>query len=176
MLIPWKKNYDKLRQCIKKQRPCFADKGSSSQSYGLSSSQVWMWELDHKESWAPENLCFWAVVLEKILESPLDCKEIQPVNPKGISPEYSFERTDVEAEAPILWPPDARSRLIEKTLMLGKVEGRRRRGWQKTGWLDGITDLVWAALGVGEGQGSLACYSPWGCKKSDKTERLKNNK
>ena len=98
ILAPWKKSYDQPRQHIKKQRHYFADKSPSSQSYGFSSSHVWMWELDHKESWAPKNWCFWTVVLEKTLESPLDYKEIKPVNPKGnqsilkeISPEYSLE-------------------------------------------------------------------------------------
>ena len=83
MLAPWKKSYDKPRWHIKKQRHYFANKGPSSQGYGFSSSHVWMWELDHKESWAPKNLCFWTVVLEKTLESPLDCREIQPLHPKG---------------------------------------------------------------------------------------------
>ena len=92
MLSPWKKSYDQLRQHIKKQRHYFANKGLSSQSYGFSSSHVWMWELDYKESWVPKNWCFWTVVLEKILESPLDCKEVLLVHPKDISPEYSLER------------------------------------------------------------------------------------
>ena len=82
MVTPWKKSYDQPRQHIKKQRHCFANKGLSIQRYGFSSSHVWMWELDHKESWALRNWCFWTVVLEKTLESPLDCKEIRPVNPK----------------------------------------------------------------------------------------------
>ena len=120
MLIPWKKNYDKLRQCIKKQRYYSTNKSSYSQSYGFSSSHVWMWELDYKESWAPKNWCFWTVVLEKTLQSPLDTKEIQPVNPKGISPEYSCERTDVEADAPVLWPPDVNNWLIWKDPAAGK--------------------------------------------------------
>ena len=92
MQAPWKKSYDQLRQHIKKQRHYFANKGLSSQSYGFSSSHVWMWELDYKESWVPKNWCFWTVVLEKILESPLDCKEVLLVHPKDISPEYSLER------------------------------------------------------------------------------------
>ena len=89
---------------------------------------VWMWELDYKESWEPKNWCFWTVVLEKSLESPLDCKKIQPVHPKGDQSWVFIARTDVEAETPILWPPDAKSWLIWKTLMLGKIEDRRRRG------------------------------------------------
>ena len=100
-----------------------------------------MWELDYKESWALKNWCFWTVVLEKTLESPLDCKEIQLVNPEGYQSWISIGRTDAEAETPILWPPDARADSFEKTLMLGKIEGRRRRGWQRMRWLNGITDL-----------------------------------
>ena len=100
-----------------------------------------MWELDHKEGWAPKNWCFWTVVLEKTLESPLDCKEIQPVHPKGNQPWIFIGRTDAEAEAPIHWPPDAKSDSLEKTLMLGKIEGRRRRGWQRKRWLDGIDSM-----------------------------------
>ena len=141
MLAPWKKNYDQPRQHIKKQGHYFADKGLSSESYGFSSSHVWMWELDYKEGWAPKNWCFWTVVLEKTLESPLDCKEIQLVHPKGNQSWIFIGRTDAEAETPILWLPDRRNRL-EKTLMLGKIEIRRIRGQQKTRWLDGITDSM----------------------------------
>ena len=138
-LAPWKKSYNQPRQHIKK-RHHFSDKGPHSQSYGFSSSHVWMWELDHKESWAPKNWCFWTVVLEKILESPLDCKEIKPVNPRRNLPWIFVGRTDTKTEAPILWPPDVKSWLTGKTLMLGKIEGGRRRGWQRMGWLDGLTD------------------------------------
>ena len=105
-----------------------------------------MWELDHKESWAPKNWCFWTVVLEKTLESPLDCKEIKPVNPKGNQSWIFIGRTDAEAKAPILWPLMRRTDSFEKTLMLGKIEGRRRRGWQRMRWLDGITDLMHISL------------------------------
>ena len=101
-----------------------------------------MWELDYKESWAPKNWCFWTVVLEKTLESPLDCKEIQPVNCKGNQSWRFTGSTDLEAEAPILWPPDS----LEKTLMLGKFEGRRRRGQQRMRWLNGITDSMDVSL------------------------------
>ena len=146
MLTPWKESYDQPRQCIKKQRYYFANKGPSSQGYGFSSGHVWMWELDYKESWAPKNLCFWSVVLEKTLESPLDCQEIQPVHPKGDQSWMFIGRTDVEAETPILWPPDVKS-WFEKTLMLGKIEGRRRRGWQRMRYLDGIIDSMGMALG-----------------------------
>ena len=120
----------------------FANKGPSSQGYGFSSSHVWMWKLDYKESWAPKNWCFWTVVLEKTLENPLDCKEIQPVHPKGDQSWVFIGRTDVEAETSILWPPDMKNWLIGKTLMLGKIEGGRRRGRQRMRWLDGITDSI----------------------------------
>ena len=110
------------------------------QSYGFSSSHEWMWELDCKENWAPKNWCFWTVVLEKTLESPLACKEIQPVSPKGDQSWMFIGRTDAEAETPILWPPEAKS--LEKTLMLGKIEGRRQRGQERMRWLDGITDSL----------------------------------
>ena len=103
---------------------------------------VCMWELNYKESWVPKNWCFWTVVLEKILESPLDCKEIQPVTPKGNQSWILIGRTDAEAETPILWPPDAKNWVIGKTLMLGKIEGRRRRGWQRMRWLYAITDSM----------------------------------
>ena len=110
----WKKSYDKPRQHIKKQRRYFANKCPSSQSYGFPSSHVWMWKLDYKESWAPKNQCFWTVVLEKTLESPLDSKEIQPVHPKRHQSWIFIGRSDTEAEIPILWPPDAKNWLIWK--------------------------------------------------------------
>ena len=113
-----------------------------SQSYGFSSSLEWMWELDHKESWVLKNWCFWTVVLEKTLENPLDCKEIQPVHPKGNQSWIYIGRTDAGAKSPIFWPPDAKNWLTGKTLMLGQIEGRRRRGWQRMRWLDGITNLM----------------------------------
>ena len=140
MLTPWKKSYDQLRQHIKKQRHCFANKGPSSQSYGFSSSHVWMWELNYKESWVLKNWCFWTVVLEKTLESPLDCKEIKPVNPKGNQPWIFLGGTD--AEAPILCHMMRKADSLEKTLMLGEIEGGRRRGRQRMRWLDGITSSV----------------------------------
>ena len=138
--------YDQTRQYNKKQRHYFANKGLSTQSYDFSSSHVEMWELDHKESWVPKNWCFWTVVLEKTLESPLDCKEIKPVNPKGNQSWIFIGRTDAEAKAPILWPLMRRTDSFEKTLMLGKIEGRRRRGWRRMRWLDGITDLMHISL------------------------------
>ena len=125
---------------ILKSRHYPANKGLSSQSYGFSSSHVWMWELDHKESWGLKNWCFWTVVLEKTLEIPLDSKEIQQVYPKGNQSWVFFARTDVEAETPILWSPMRRTDSLEKTLMLGNNEGRMRRGQQRMRWWDGITN------------------------------------
>ena len=114
MLALWKKSYDQPRQHIWKQRHYFVDKGPSRQSYVFSSSHVWMWELDYKQSWAPNKQCFWTVGLEKTLESPLDWKEIQPVHPEG-NPSWIFiGRTDAEAKAPILWPPDVKKWFIGK--------------------------------------------------------------
>ena len=106
----------------------------SGHRYGVSSSHVWMWELDHKESWAPKNWCFWSVVLEKTLESPLDCKEIQPVHPKG-NQSWIFTGSWSWNSSHLMWRTDS----FEKTLMLGKIEGMRRRGRQRMRWLDGIT-------------------------------------
>ena len=123
-LTPWKESYDQPRQHIKKQRHYFANKGPCSQGYGFSSGHVWMWELDCEESWVPKNWCFWTLVLEKTLESPLDCKEIQPVHPKGDLSWVFIGRTDAEAEASILWLPDAKSRLIWKDPDAGKDWGR----------------------------------------------------
>ena len=130
------------REHIKKQRHYFANKDPSSQSFGFSSSHVQMWELDYKESWAPKNWCFWTVVLEKTLESPLDCKEIQPVHPKGDQSWVSLEglilKLKLQYSGHLMWSSDS----FEKTLMLGKIEGRRRRGQQRMRWLDGITNSM----------------------------------
>ena len=147
MLALWKESYDQPRQHIKNQRHYFANEGPSSQSYGFSSSHVWIWELDYKESWARKNWCFWTMVLEKTLESPLDCKEIHPVHPKGYQSWIFTGRTDAEAETPLLWPPMQRADSFEKTLMLGKIEGRRRSGWQRMRWLNGIADSMDMSLG-----------------------------
>ena len=140
-LAPWKKSYEQPRQHTKMQRHYFANKGPSSQSYGFSSSHVWMWELDYKESQVPKNWCFWTVVLEKTLESLLDCKEIQPVNHE-ISPEYSLEGLILKLKLQYFGHLMRRTDSLEKTVMLGKTEGRRRRGWQRMRLLDGITDLT----------------------------------
>ena len=142
-LAPWKKNYDKPRHNVKKQKHHLADKGPYSQSYSFSTSHVWMWELDHKESWAPKNWCFGTVVLEKTLESPLDCK-IKPVNPKWNQSSIFIGKTDAEVDAPILWPPDMKSQLIEKTLMLGKIKAGGEvdnRRW--AGWMASPTRWTW---------------------------------
>ena len=142
------------------------DKGPSSYIYGFSSSHVWMWELDQKESLAPKNWCFWTVVLEKTLESPMDCKEIQPVCPTRSQSWIYIGRTDAEAETPILWPPDAKNWLTGKDLDSGKgwrLEEKGTTGDEMTGWhhwLDGHE--FEQGPGIGDGQGSLACYSPWG--------------
>ena len=135
-----------------------------------------MWELDHKESWGPKNWCFWTAVLEKTLEGPLDCKEIQPVNPKGNQSWIFIGKTDAEAETPILWPPDVKNWLIGKDPDAGKVWRQEKKGttedelvgWYQ--WLDGLE--FEQAPGVGDGQGGLVCCRPWGCKELDMTERL----
>ena len=193
MLAPWKKSYDKHRQHIKKQETWLTNKGLSSQSYGFPSSHVWMWELDRKEGWASKNWCFfffnsfiyfnwrlstlqycsgfchtltwisqidtfWAVVLEK---SPLDSKETKPVNPKWNESWIFIGRTDAEAEAPIVWPPDAKSQLVED---------------KTVGWYHQLNGHEFEqALRDGEGQGSLVCCSPCGCKELDMTGWLNND-
>ena len=101
-----------------------------------------MWELDYKESWTPKNWCFWSVVLEKTPESSLDCKEVKSVNPEGNQPWIFIGMTDAKTEVPILWPPDVKSWLMEKTQMLGKIKGKKKRGQQRTRWLDSITDSM----------------------------------
>ena len=159
MLAPWKKSFEQSRQHIKKQRHYFADKGAFSQSYGFSSSHVWMCELDHKESWVPKTWCFETVVLEKILESPLDCKEIQPVNPKGNHPWIFIRRTDAEAEALIFWPPDEKNWLTGKDPDAGK--DWRQEKETTDDWIASLTLYEFEQTsGVGDRQGSLACYSP----------------
>ena len=150
MLTPWKESYDQPRQHIKMQRHYFFNKGPSSQGCGFSSGHVWMWELNYKESWEQKNWCFWTVVLEKILESLLDCKEIQPVHPKGDQSWVFIGRTDVEAETPTLWPPDGKSWVIGKDPDAGKDWEQEKgstedemAGWHH--WLDGLDREAWRA-------------------------------
>ena len=151
MLAPWKKSYDQPRQHIKKQRHYFANKGPSSQGYGFSSSHIWMWELDYKESWALKNWYFWTVMLEKILESPLDCKEIQPVHPKGNQSWIFIGRTD--AEALILWPPDAKN-WVGKDVDAREDWGQEENGMtedEMVGWHHRLNPREFEqALGVGD--------------------------
>ena len=147
MHTPWKESYDQPRHHIKKQRHYFANKGPFSQGYGFSSGHVWMWELDYKENWVPKNWCFWTVVLEKTLESSLDCKEIQPVYPKGDQSWVFIGRMMLKLKLQYFGHLMRRADSFERTLMLGKIEGRRRRGRQRTRWLDGITDSMDISLG-----------------------------
>ena len=153
----------------------FANKVPSSQSYGFSSSHVWVWELDNKESWAPKNWCFWTVVMEKTLESPLDCKEIQPVHLKG---NQSFQifiwKTDAKAEAPIIWPPDAKSQFTGKEADAGKDWGQEKREQQRMRYQLNGHEFE-QTLGADERQGSLVCCRPWGHHESDTTWWLNKN-
>ena len=173
MLASWKKSYDQPRQHIRKQRHYFAEKGPSSQSYGFPSSHVWMWELYHKESLALKNWCFWTVVLGEALESPLGCKEIKPVHPKGDQSWVFIGRTDAEAEAeaPILWPPKVKNCLIGKDPDAEKDWRWEEKGMtedEMVGWHHQLNGYEFEqAPGVGDGQWSLACYSPQGCKELD---------
>ena len=141
MLAPWKKSYDQPIRYIKKQRHYIANIDPSSQGYGFSSSHIWMWELDYKESWVLKNWCFWTVVL-KTLQSPLGCKGIQPVYLKEISPEYSLEGLMLKLKLQYFGHLMQRTDLFEKTLMQGRIEGGRRRGQQRMRWLDGFTDSM----------------------------------
>ena len=152
MLAPWKKSCDQPRQQIKKQRYYFANKGLSNPSYGFSSSHVWTWELDYKESWVPKNWCFWTVMLEKTLESTLICKEIELVHSKGNRPWIFFGRTDAEVETPILWPSDVKNWLISRDadrcwerLKIGGEGGNR--GWN--GWMASQTRWTWVWVNSG---------------------------
>ena len=172
MLALWKKSYEQPRQHIKKQRHYFANKGPSSQSYGFSRIHVWMWELDYRESRAPKDWRFWTVVLEKTLESPLDCKEIKPANLKGNQPRIFTGRTDVEGEALILWPLDLKNELIGKDPAAGKDFRQELKGTtedEMVGWhhrLDGHE--FGQTSGNSEGQGSL-CAAVHGVAKSRTT-------
>ena len=177
-LLSCKKSYDQPRQHIKKQRHYFANKVPSSQNYGFSSGHVWMWELNYKESWEPKNWCFWTVVWQKTLESPLDCKEIQPVHSKGNQSWVFIGRNDTKAETPILWPPDAKRWLIGKDQDpdAGKDWRQEEKGmteYEMVGWhhlLDGHG--FGQTPGVGNGQGGLVCCDSWGRKESDTIEQL----
>ena len=157
-LAPWKKSYDQPRKYMKKQKHYLANKGPSSQSYGFSISHVWMWELiNHKEGWAPKHWCSLTVVLEKTLESPLDCKEIKPVNPKGDQPWTFIGMTDAKAEAPVLWPHDMKSWLTGKDPAARKDWGQQEKraredelvGWHH--WLNGheCEQTLWDSKGQG---------------------------
>ena len=147
-----------------------------SQGYGFSSSHVWMWKLDCEERWTPKNWCFWNVVLEKTLESPMDCKEIQPVHSKGDQSWVFFGRNDAKAETPILWPPHVKSWLIGKDSDAGRHWGQEEKGMtedEMAGWHHRLNGpkFEWTP-GVGDGQGGLACCDSWGRKESDMTEQL----
>ena len=142
MLTPWKKSYDQPRKHIKKQRHYFANKGLSSQGYGFSSSHVWMWELDYKESWEPKIWCFWTMVLEKTLESPWTARRSNRSILKKIRPECSWEGLMLKLKLQYFGHLMRRTDSLEKTLMLGKIEGGKRRGWQRMRWLDGITNSM----------------------------------
>ena len=161
---------------ILKSRHYFANKDLSSQSYGFSSSHVWIQELDHKESWAPKSWCLWTAVLEKTLESPLDCKEIKTVNPKGNQSWIFIGRTDGDAEGPILWPPDVKNGLIGKYPDVWKDWRQEEKGMtedEMAGWNHWLNGHEFEqVLGVGDGQRGLACCSPLGHKESDTTEWL----
>ena len=166
MLAPWKKSYDQPRQHIKKQRHYFANKGSSSQGCGFPSSHVRMWELDYKEHWAPKNWCFWTVVLDKTLERPLDCKEIQLVHSKGDQSWVFFGRTGAKAETPINTLATSCEELTHwKRLWCWEGLGQEEKGmtedkmveWHH--WLDG-REFGWTP-GVGDGQGGLGCCNLW---------------
>ena len=167
-----------LDSILKSRDITFTDKGPCSQSYGFSSSHVRMWQLDHKEGWVLKNWCFWTVVLEKILESPLDYKEIQPVHLKADQSWVFIGRTDVEAETPILWPPYVKIWLIRRDPDAGKDWRQEERGMtedEMVGWHHRLNGHEFEqAPGDGEGQGSLVCCSPWGRKELDTTELLNN--
>ena len=178
MLAPWEKSFDKPRQRIKKQRHYFANEGLYSQSYAFSSSHVWMWELDYKESWVLKNWCFWIVVLENTLKSSLDCKEIKSVNPKGNQSWIFIGRTDAEAETPTLWSPDVKNWLIRKDPDAGKDWWQEKKGMteeEMVGWHNWLNGHEFKqAPGDGE-QGCLVRCSPWGRKERDTTEQLNSS-
>ena len=180
VLLPIKNcGWHQPRQHIKKQRHHFPSKTPYSQSYGFSGSHVQISKLDHKEDYVLKNWCFRTVMLEKTLESPLDCREIKPVNPKGDQPWIFTGRTDAEDEGLILWPPDAKSWLIGKDPDAGKDWGQEEKGETEdeiVGWHHQLSGNEFEqTLGDSEGQGSLVCCPSWGCKKSDTTEWLNDS-
>ena len=173
MLTPWKKSYNQLTQYIKKQRHHFANQGLSSQSFGFSSSLVWMWELDYKGSCVQKNWCFWTVVLEKTLRVPWTARRSNQSLLKDISPEYSLEGQMLKLKLQYFGHLMRITDSLEKTLMLGKIEGRKRRGWQRMRWLDGITNSIDMSLSnLQESVMELACCSTWGHKESYMPEQL----
>ena len=175
---PWKKIYNQPRQHIKKQRHHFTDQGLSSQNCGFSSSHIWMWELDHKESWAPKNWCLWTVVLEEIHESPSDCKEIKPVNSEGNQSWIFIGRTDAEAETLILWPPDVKSWVTGKDPDAGKEWRQEEEGMREdemVGWHHGLNGHE-----SGQVQEMVKDRETWragvhGFAESDTSKRLNND-
>ena len=174
MFTPWKESYDQPRQHIKKQRHYFANKGPSSLGYCFSSGRVWMWELDYKESWAPKNWCFWTVVLEKTLESPLDFKEIQLVHPEG---DQSWALEGLMLKLKLQYFDHLMRRADSgKDSDAGKDWGQEEKGKtedEMVGWHHQLNGhgFGWTPR-VGDGQECLACYGSWGCKESDMTEQL----
>ena len=173
MLAPWKKSYDQPRQHTKKQRNYLPTKVHLVKAMVFYSSHVWMWELDYKESWVLKNWCFWTVVLEKTLESPLDCKEILPVHRKRYQLWIFIGRTDAEAETPSFGHLIQKTDSLEKTLMLGKIEVRKRRRLQRMRWLDGIShsmDRIWASFGIWWRTGKPGVLQSMVLHESDMTE------
>ena len=179
-LLLGRKTMTNLDSILKSRDITLPTKVHLSQGYGFSSSHVWMWELNHTEGWVLKNWCFWTVVLEKTLKSPLDCKEIQPVHPNGNQPWILFiGSTDAEAEAPILGPPDMKSQLTEKDPDTGKDWRKEEKGTKEdemVGWHHWLNGHEFEKVpGDSEGQGILACCSPWGCKKLDDCTTDNNN-
>ena len=191
VVSPWQKYSHEIKRCLLIGRKAMSnldsilktrditDKGPTSQSHGFSSSHIWMGELDSKESWLLKNWCFWTLVLEKTLESSLDCKEIQPVHPKGNQPWIFIGRTDAEAETSILWPPDAKNWLTGKNPDAGKDWRQEEKGTTENDMVVCHHRLNRCELEQtprdSEGQGSLLCCSPWGLKESNMTNDCNNN-
>ena len=178
ILLLGRKAMTKLDSVLKKQRHHFANKGLYSQSYGFSSSDIWMWELDHKEEWVSKHWCFWTAVLQKTLESHLDCKEINPGNPKGNQSWIVIGRTDAKAEAPILWPLDAKRWLIRKDSDAGKDWRQEEKGMTEdkmSAWHHQLNGHEFEQTQRdSEEQGSLGCCSPCSHKELDMTNQLNN--